>query len=70
MIIKGKIGMNKSEVQRRVIVFTSSTCPWCEKVKVGDKILYGKYVGCLASEGWGPKKGKNIRDGFVNLTKG
>ncbi len=25
--------MNKSEVQRRVIVFTSSTCPWCEKVK-------------------------------------
>jgi len=25
--------MNKPKVQRRVIIFTSSTCPWCEKVK-------------------------------------
>ena len=25
--------INKSKVQPRVIIFTSSTCPWCQAVK-------------------------------------
>lgn len=33
MPVKGEINMIKSTTQPRVIIFTSSTCPWCEVTK-------------------------------------
>ena len=33
LALKGEMVMSVSKAQPRVIVFTSSTCPWCQTVK-------------------------------------